>query len=98
LRRTRDEEVQAISEEAYRGAYRLLADHRDLLDDIAESLLAREVIEHGEIREIIDRHRPDEGRLRELEERHEEAPEPSGDRAAALAAKPRTGPPGVEPH
>ena len=39
LRRTRDEEVQAIAEEAYRGAYRLLVDHRDLLDEIAERLL-----------------------------------------------------------
>ena len=57
LRRTRDEEVQAISEEAYRGAYRLLADHRDLLDEIAERLLANEVIEHDEIREIMDRQR-----------------------------------------
>src|SRR5204863_213645 len=45
LRRTRDEEVQAISEESYRGAYRLLADHRGLLDEIAERLLANEVIE-----------------------------------------------------
>ena len=57
LRRTRDEEVQAISEEAYRGAYRLLVDHRDLLDEIAERLLANEVIERDEIREIMDRSR-----------------------------------------
>jgi cell division protease FtsH len=34
LRRTRDEEVTAIAEEAYRGAHRLLSDHRDLLDEI----------------------------------------------------------------
>src|SRR5690606_39067919 len=32
LRQLRDEEVTAIADEAYRGAYRLLADHRDLLD------------------------------------------------------------------
>src|SRR5207247_1735181 len=53
LRRTRDEEVQAISEEAYRGAYQLLADHRDLLDEIAERLLSNEVIERDEIRSIM---------------------------------------------
>ena len=53
LRQTRDEEVQAIAEEAYRGAHRLLTDHRDLLDEIAERLLANEVIEHDEIREIM---------------------------------------------
>ncbi len=39
LRQTRDEEVQAIAEEAYRGATELLTDHRDLLDEIAERLL-----------------------------------------------------------
>ena len=49
LRQTRDEEVQAIAEEAYRGAHELLTDHRDLLDEIAERLLANEVIERDEI-------------------------------------------------
>ena len=58
LRQTRDEEVQAIAEEAYRGAHRLLADHRDLLDEIAERLLANEVIEHEEIAEIMAAKRP----------------------------------------
>src|SRR6266513_2274021 len=57
LRRTRDEEVQAIAEEAYRGGYRLLIDHRDLLDEIADRLLANEVIERDEIRSIMDRER-----------------------------------------
>jgi cell division protease FtsH len=96
LRRTRDEEVQAISEEAYRGAYRLLADHRDLLDEIAESLLTNEVIEHDEIREVIDRQRLGDRRPREFEE-HQEAPERLGDRAEALASQPRTSGPGPEP-
>ena len=41
LRQIRDEEVQAIAEEAYRGAHQLLSDHRDLLDLVAEQL-ARE--------------------------------------------------------
>jgi cell division protease FtsH len=54
LRKTRDDEVQAVAEEAYRGAHRLLSDHRDLLDVIAERLLENEVIEHDEIRSIID--------------------------------------------
>jgi cell division protease FtsH len=53
LRQTRDEEVQAIAEEAYRGATDLLTDHRDLLDEIAERLLRQEVIERDEIREIM---------------------------------------------
>ena len=53
LRQTRDEEVQAIAEEAYRGAADLLTDHRDLLDEIAERLLRHEVIEREEIREIM---------------------------------------------
>jgi cell division protease FtsH len=54
LRQTRDEEVTAVSEEAYRGAHALLTDHRDLLDEIAERLLANEVIEREEIRAIMD--------------------------------------------
>jgi ATP-dependent Zn protease len=57
LRQTRDEEVQALAEEAYRGAHRLLSDHRDLLDEIASRLLVNEVIEHNEIREIMSRRR-----------------------------------------
>jgi cell division protease FtsH len=57
LRQTRDEEVQAIAEEAYRGAHRLLTDHRDLLDDIASRLLANEVIEHDEIQRIMSQRR-----------------------------------------
>jgi cell division protease FtsH len=54
LRQTRDEEVQEIAEEAYRGATELLTDHRDLLDEIAGRLLRQEVIEREEIREIMD--------------------------------------------
>jgi len=53
LRQTRDEEIQAISEEAYRGAHELLSDHRDLLDEIAERLLVNEVIEREEIAAIM---------------------------------------------
>jgi cell division protease FtsH len=57
LRRTRDEEVQAIAEEAYRGAHRLLTDHRDLLDEVAERLLRNESIERDEIQELMRDHR-----------------------------------------
>jgi cell division protease FtsH len=57
MRERRDEEVQALAEEAYRGAHRLLSDHRDLLDEIAARLLENEVIEHDEIGEIMAEHR-----------------------------------------
>ncbi len=60
LRQTRDEEVQEIAEESYRGAHRLLTDHRDLLDEIAERLLENEVIEREEIQTIMQRHRAGE--------------------------------------
>jgi cell division protease FtsH len=53
LRQIRDEEVQALAEEAYRGAHRLLTDHRDLLDEIGSRLLANEVMEHEEIQGIM---------------------------------------------
>jgi ATP-dependent Zn protease len=84
LRKTRDDEVHAIAEEAYRGAHRLLSDHRDLLDAIAERLLTEESIEHDEIRSIMDR-----------EERAAPAPlpppadaPPRGAPAPAIASKP----------
>ena len=85
LRRTRDEEVTAISEESYRGASRLLIDHRDLLDEIAERLLENEVIEHAEIREIMARERTKQ--LEAIPEREdEEARDP--DTAGVFAARP----------
>jgi cell division protease FtsH len=90
MRRTRDEEVEAISEEAYRGAHRLITDHRDLLDDIAERLLVNEVIEHDEIRAIMAEARGG-GRLRALEGGGEDVA--AGRRAAAVASKPPEPPP-----
>jgi cell division protease FtsH len=86
LRQTRDEEVTEISEEAYRGAYRLLVDHRDLLDEIAERLLAHEVIEHEEIRAIMARGRAAPEVDAERSEPARDRPRP-GDRAAALVSK-----------
>ena len=56
MRQRRDEEVNEIAEEAYRGAHRLLSDHRDLLDEIARKLLVDEVIEQTEIAAIMARH------------------------------------------
>ncbi len=41
MRQRRDEEVNEIAEEAYRGAHRLLTDHRDLLDEIAKQAARR---------------------------------------------------------
>ena len=85
LRTTRDEEVQEIAEEAYRGAHRLLSDHRDLLDVIAERLLANEVIEHEEIHEILEQRRVSQ----KEKPRPPAEPDPSAAPAAeALASKP----------
>ncbi len=61
LRQTRDEEVHSIAEESYRGAHRLLSDHRDLLDQVAERLLENEAIEREEIQEIMRTHRESTG-------------------------------------
>ena len=57
MRAVRDEEVEAIAEEAYRSVHRLLTEHRDLLDEIAGRLLENEVVEHDEIRAIMAEHR-----------------------------------------
>jgi cell division protease FtsH len=82
LRQTRDEEVQAIAEEAYRGAHRLLADHSDLLDEIAERLLDNEVIEHDEIRAIMSSSRRPGGRAADPLDRV------AGEAAEAIASEP----------
>jgi cell division protease FtsH len=83
MRAVRDEEVEAIAEEAYRGAHRLLSDHRDLLDGIAERLLADETIERDEIRAIMAGHRPDDSYRRDVA-----APAPAPAPAETLASKP----------
>ena len=66
---------------------RLLVDHRDLLDEIAERLLTNEVIEHDEIREIMDGGRISGERTADRAEVEHELPA-AGDRAAALVTKP----------
>ena len=88
LRRTRDEEVQAIAEEAYRGAHRLLVDNRDLLDEIAEQLMRNEVIERDEIVEILSRRRVEGANEAEPDRGPEPAPEVAGERTEVLASKP----------
>jgi cell division protease FtsH len=82
LRQTRDEEVQAVTDEAYRGAEELLVDHRDLLDEIAHRLLENEVIEHQEIKEILASNRGSSRPPAEHGERRAGAP------AEALVSEP----------
>jgi cell division protease FtsH len=53
MRQRRDEEVSEIADEAYRGAQKLIVDHRDLLDEIANKLLDDEVIDQSEIAAIM---------------------------------------------
>jgi cell division protease FtsH len=85
LRKTRDDEVHAIAEEAYRGAHRLLSDHRDLLDAIAERLLTEESIEHEEIRSIMEK---DERVAAAPPPPQPAEPAPRGSPAPAIASKP----------
>ena len=87
LRQTGDEEVQAVTDEAYRGAEELLVDHRDLLDEIAHRLLQNEVIERDEIREILTSNREIAPPPVELGEPHPGTP------AEALVSRPPPEPP-----
>ena len=52
-RRIRDEEQQDLVFEAERGARRLVADHHAKLEEIAQRLLAHEVIDRSELDEIM---------------------------------------------
>ena len=52
-RRIRDEEQQDLVFEAERGARRLVAEHRGKLEEIAQALLAHEVIDRGELDVIM---------------------------------------------
>jgi cell division protease FtsH len=47
-----DAEVRRIVEECHRDADRLLAEHRDKLDALAEALLKAESLDEREIREV----------------------------------------------
>ncbi len=81
LRQTRDEEITAIAEEAYRHAQELLTQHRDLLDEIAEQLLVDEAIERDTILLIM-------GVEEDEVELALDAPPKAGDPAEALVSEP----------
>ena len=53
-RQLRDEEQQHLTDEAMRGASRLIVEHRDKLDALASALLRNEVLERGDIDRIMD--------------------------------------------
>ena len=82
-RRIRDEEQQALAFEAYSAAHRMITEHRDKLEEFAQALLEREVLERPEIDQImegvprIDR-RPGRERLRvvAVDPRDPRGPEP----------------------
>jgi cell division protease FtsH len=53
-RRIRDEEQQALAFEAYAAAFRLITEHRDKLEEFAQALLEREVLERPDIDRIME--------------------------------------------
>jgi cell division protease FtsH len=53
-RQLRDEEQQHLTNEAMRGAARLITEHRDKLDALAGALLRNEVLERADIDRIMD--------------------------------------------
>jgi cell division protease FtsH len=53
-RELRDDEQQHLSDEAMRGAVKLILDHRPLLDELARDLLENEVLERKDIERIMD--------------------------------------------
>jgi cell division protease FtsH len=53
-RRLRDEEQQHLTDEAMRGAARLISEHRDKLDQLGVALLRNEVLERADIDRIME--------------------------------------------
>ena len=53
-RELRDDEQQHLTDEAMRGAAKLIVEHRDKLDELARSLLENEVLERADIDRIMD--------------------------------------------
>jgi cell division protease FtsH len=53
-RELRDEEQQHLTDEAMRGAMKLIGEHREKLDDLACSLLENEVLERDDIDRIME--------------------------------------------
>ena len=52
-RELRDDEQQHLSDEAMRGAVKLILEHRPLLDELARALLENEVLERNDIERIM---------------------------------------------
>jgi cell division protease FtsH len=52
-RELRDEEQQHLTDEALRGASKLILEHRDQLDELARELLENEVLERDDIERIM---------------------------------------------
>jgi cell division protease FtsH len=52
-RELRDDEQQHLSDEAMRGAVKLILDHREKLDELARELLENEVLERDDIERIM---------------------------------------------
>ena len=52
-RRIRDQEQQALAFEAYRAAHQLIEGNRGKLEELAQALLEREVLDRGDIDEIM---------------------------------------------
>jgi cell division protease FtsH len=76
----RDREQQALLDEAQWEARCLILDNRDLLDALAEFLLANEVMDRADVAQIMDGRaaiRPSALSMPEVEESDEEAPEPA---------------------
>ena len=53
-RELRDDEQQHLTDEAMRGAAKLIIEHREKLDELARSLLENEVLERSDIDRIMD--------------------------------------------
>jgi cell division protease FtsH len=53
-RRLRDQEQRDLADEAYRAAYELVRRHRDRLEQLAQTLLANEVLERSDIERIME--------------------------------------------
>ena len=82
-RRMVDEEQQELTDMAWRRARRLIEDHRDALEAIAQELLTNEVLERETIERLMDEHRKPDTPVQEL---------PTGGQAARVAASERLEP------
>jgi ATP-dependent Zn protease len=52
-RRIHDREVSDLADEAFRSAMKVLDEHRTQLDALAQKLLTNEVLERGDIEQIM---------------------------------------------